>query len=330
MNNINVCLACDDNYAKHAGVVIASVLSSANPADNLVFYILDGGIQEENKNKIFQLKTIKNCEINFVKIDNSMFSDYLGIKTHAYISLPTYYRLKLPTLLPGVKKVIYFDCDVVVNHSLRELFDLSLGDYVIAGVKDINKRMLKKNPGYVNAGMLVFDIENMRAKNIEQEFLEWTKAHKDTIKLGDQEIINEVLKGKIKVVDDEWNVQSSNFTNRSSYTNYPKVIHFVAKKKPWHFASFSYHRNLYFKALQLTPWKLNDSEYKHWTCRNQVASIFEYIKYRPLFLFRPKFYKALFLTYFGKLFSRTETPSQKTYKFLGIFTVRKVQKNNYN
>lgn len=302
---INVCVACDNNYSKYAGVVIASVLASSAEDDILHFYILDGGIEEENKAKINELKSIKFCEINFVKIDNEMFSDYLSVKTHSYISIPTFYRLKLPTLLPNVDRVIYFDCDMVINSSLKELFNSNLGDCPVAGVKDLNKRMLKKNPNYVNAGMLVMDIKNMREQNIEAEFLAWTREHIDTIKVGDQEIINEVLKDRIKIVGDKWNVQSSNFTNRSSYTKNPNVIHYVARKKPWHWASFSYHRDLYFKYLQLTPWALSEDELKHWTKDNQLASIVEYVKYRPLFFIRPRFYYALFATYIKPFFTKS-------------------------
>ncbi len=294
---INVCVACDDNYSMYAGVVIASVLANASEEDFLNFYVLDGGITEEHKQQITSLKSIKDCEINFVRIDESMFEDYKQVKTHDYITLATYYRLKLPTLLKDIKRVIYFDCDFVINSSLKCLFNTDMGDYAIAGVRDINKKMLKNNPDYVNAGMLVFDISKMREQNLESKFLEWTCKHKDTIKLGDQEIINEVLKGRIKIVSDEWNVQSSNFTNRSSYTNNPKTIHFVAKKKPWHFGSFSFHRPLYFKYLQMTPWKLDEKEYKHWTFDNQIVSLIKYLEYRPLFMFRPRFYKALFCTY---------------------------------
>ena len=299
---INVCLACDDNYAKYAGVVIASALANAAKDDYLNFYILDGGIKNKNKEKLLELKSVKDCNIEFIEIDNSLFIDYMDVKTHSYISLPTFYRLKLPSLLPNVKRVIYFDCDFVINSSLKELFNTRMGSYPIAGVRDINKKITKKNPNYVNAGMLVMDIENMRKINAEKIFLDWTKEHFDTIKVGDQEIINEALKGQIMLVDDAWNVQSSNFTNRSSFTKNPKAIHFVAKKKPWHFASFSYHRPLYFKYLQLTPWKMGEKELRHWIFDNQIASLFEYVKYRPLFLLRPKFYEALVKTYIYPLF----------------------------
>ena len=297
MSKINVCISSDDNYAKYLGVVAASILKNANDYDEIAFYFLDGGIKEEKKQEIFSLKEIKDCEMNFVKVDEELFSQYAKIKTHKYITIATYYRLKLPTLLPLVDKIIYLDCDTGVNSSLKDLFEIDLKENLIAGAKDINKKMLKKNPSYVNAGMLVFNLAQMRKENTEEKFLAWTKENFETIKVGDQTILNEVCKGRILLVNDVWNVQSSNFTNRSSYTNFPKIIHFVSKKKPWHYASFSYHRDLYFKYLQLTPWRLSEAELKHWLKDNQIASLIEYFKYRPLFFLRPRFYEAIFKTY---------------------------------
>ena len=290
-------MACDDNYSKHAGVVIASILKNADKTDYLHFYILDGGITAQNKDKILQLREIKECEINFVTIDDKIFADYVAVQTHSYITLPAYYRLKIASLLPNVDRIIYFDCDVVVNSSLAELFYTDMNSLPVAGVRDINRKMLKKNPSYINSGMLLIDVKNIRENNIEQLFLGWTKENFKSITCGDQEIINEALRDRIKIVDDKWNVQSSNFINRSSYMKNPLVVHFVARRKPWHWASFSYHRDLYFKYLQLTPWKLSEEEYKHWTKDNQIASLVEYFVHRPTFFLRLRFYEAVIKTY---------------------------------
>ena len=298
MTPINVCLACDNNYAKYAGVVVASVLANSKDDESLNFYILDGGISESKKTEILSLKSIKDCKIEFVQIEESMFEDYKKVATHKYISIATYYRLRLATLLPEVERIIYFDCDMVVNSSLNNLFNVELGENIIAGVRDINKRMLQQNPSYINAGMVLFDLNKIREENIEQKFYDYTNENFETIKMGDQTIINEVLKGRIKIVEDEWNVQSSNFTNRSSYTKHPYIIHYVAKRKPWHFGSFSVHRQLYFKYLQMTPWKLNGFKEKfYWYYLNQIMSLINYVIYRPLFLFRPRFYEAIFKSY---------------------------------
>ncbi len=294
---INVGIACDENYSKYAGVVIASVLSNSKQDDTLCFYILTDGLSENIKAEILKLKEIKDCEIKFITLEEKLFEAYKSIKTHSYIPICTFYRLKLSSILPDVDKIIYLDCDVVVNKSLNELYNSDLGENIVGGVRDINRRMLKRNPSYVNAGMLVMDLKKIREQNIEDEFLNWTKNHIDTIKMGDQEIINEVLKGRIQILDDRWNVQSSNFTNRSSYTKNPWIIHYVSKRKPWHFGSFSYHKNYYFKYLQLTPWALTDEDKKYWYNKNKSASFWGYLKYRPFFMFRPMFYKALFYTY---------------------------------
>lgn len=182
MNKINVSLACDEAYAKHAGVVIASILFNAKSDDELTFYILDGGIQENTKNNFFELKKIKDCNIVFIKINESDFEDYKAVRTHFYITLPTFYRLKLPTLLPKVDKIIYFDCDFTICTSLCELYKTDLGSNIAAGVKDKNKKRVKSNPTYINAGMIVFDLNKMRENNTEEEFLNWTKENIEKIK----------------------------------------------------------------------------------------------------------------------------------------------------
>lgn len=298
MYNINVCLSSDDNYSKYAGVVIASILNNAKQTDFLTFYVLDGGISDKRKQEILSLKQIKDCEIKFVAINDNDFEDYKKVCTHKYITIATYYRLKLASLLPDVDKIIYFDCDMIINSSLNELYNTQLDDYLVGGVQDLNKKIIRKNPNYVNAGMLVFNLDLIRKENIEEKFLKYTQENFGAIKCGDQTIINEVCKDKVKLLDSTWNVQSSNFTNRSSYIQNPKVIHFVAKNKPWGGNSYSYHKNEYFKYLQLTPWKISENELK----KALKSTALNYFKYRPMFFLRPKFYYALYKTYVKKEF----------------------------
>ena len=322
MSDINICLACDDNYARYAGVVIASVLANAASNEKLHFFILDGGITPENHAKLEALKDLRHCDITFVPIDEALFEDYKKVKTHEYITLATYYRLKISSLLPQVDRVIYMDCDVVVNHSLSELFNSDLGESAIAGVSDLNKRRVRKNPTYVNAGMLIMDIANIRKYDLEKRFLDYTRKNIDHITCGDQEIINEVCKGEIKLLDESWNVQSSNFVNRSSYTPEPRIIHFVARRKPWHGGSLSVHRDLYFNYLQMTPWALSAKELEKFEIGSKRALRLAYFKYRPFFWLRPRFYAAWFKT--GGVFSYRESIKRRVCTICGIkFTFRK-------
>ena len=64
---INVCLSCDENYAQYAGVVIASILANAKAEDHLHFYILNGSISKDSKEKILSLKLVWNVIAGFCK-----------------------------------------------------------------------------------------------------------------------------------------------------------------------------------------------------------------------------------------------------------------------
>lgn len=291
-NKTNICLSCDENYAQYAGVVIASILSNAKIDDNICIYVLDGNITQASKEKILSLKSIKDCNIEFVSVDEKEFEDYKKIPNHDYISISTYYRLKLSTLLPNVDKIIYLDCDVVVCDSLKELFNLDLEKSIFGGVLDIDLP-LRNNPKYVNAGVLLMDLDKVRQQNIENQFLEYTQNNWQNIQLGDQGVINDVLKDKILNIAEKYNVQSECYIRRSSFTKNPTIVHFIGVKKPWHYGSWSVHKDLYFKYLQMTPWKFSDKELFKWTTLNKFSSFVTWFKHRPFFYLQAKFWNAV-------------------------------------
>lgn len=303
MSKINVCLASDNNYICYASVLIASILLNAKKDDKLNFYILENEISDENKNKVLSLKNIKDFNIEFISPDNSLFEEYSKIQTHHYLTLPAYYRLKLPSLLPNVDRVIYFDCDMVVNSSLSELFNSDLKGLSVGGVIDVRPyRMNKKSKLplfnlYVNSGMLLIDLNKWREINAEKLFLDYATNYKDDIFCGDQQIINWVFQGKIKKLPNKWNVQVSNFMNRSSLMKYPNVIHYIGKYKPWVYASITYFKNYYFEYLSHTPFAFTPEEKYKFEVLGQRESIRKYIKRRPFNFLHPKFALAIICTY---------------------------------
>lgn len=292
LNRINICLSCDENYAQYAGVVIASILANSKADEDIFIYILDGNISELSKSKILSLKSIKDCSIEFVEVNEKDFEDYKNIPNHDYISISTYFRLKLATLLPEIDKIIYLDCDVIVCESLKELYNLNLGNNIFGGVLDIDLR-LRNNPKYVNAGVLLMDLTKVRQYGIENQFLEYTQKNWQNIQLGDQGVINDVLRDKILNIPEKFNVQSECYIRRSTFTKAPVIVHFIGGKKPWHYGSWSVHKDLYFRYLQMTPWKLSDNELFKWTTLNKFSSFMSWFKHRPFFYLQSKFWNAV-------------------------------------
>lgn len=291
---INVCISCDNNYAKQAGITITSIIHNANLGDYFYFYILNNGIDNDIKNKI---KSITNFPIKFFHVKKNDFDIFEQITTHKYITIPSYFRLKIASYFPDLDKIIYLDCDTIINTSLSKLDNIDISNYLLAGVQDIKKEMVEKNPTYVNSGVLVFNLEKIRKEHIEEKYFSYAKENINTIKTGDQEIINEVCKGKIKLLDPLWNVQTGNFVNRSNYTTKPYIIHYVSKQKPWNFGSFSYNKHFYFEYLQKSPWALSKKDLVYWTFYNNIVSILRYVKEKPRFLLRSKWQQAFYYTY---------------------------------
>ena len=288
--NINVCLIFDDNYAKYAGVTISSILANAKNDDNLSFYLITTDVSEKNIERLFKLQQIKNCNINL--INPPKIEKYANLKTHSYISPSSYYILNIAQLLSNIDKIIYLDCDTIVNSSLSDLYNTNIDDYVMAGIYDIEYKKHIENKTYVNSGVLLMNLDKIRNDNIEQKYAEHINQNK--ISMGDQEIINNVLNGQIKIIDNKWNVQVGNFMNRSLFTKTPYIIHYVSYMKPWLKDSWAYWKKYYFKYLKISPWFDEDKERYKTLWLEAVLGFIEHFKKRPFFFFNKKFFIALF------------------------------------
>ncbi len=226
---IPVCLACDGKFAPYTAVTMASVLKNKHPNDNIRFYILDGGITDENKEKILALKDISDCEIEFAKIDPAMFEKfYLNPLLH--LATPIYYRLNIPQMLANEDKVVYLDSDVIVLTSLRRLYQTDISCHPLAAAKESTYPRTT-----VNTGVIVINTKMWREQNITSQLFDWLNAnHNNQASLGDQSAINAVLEGRIKILNDHWNDQTRNPVTGWQGAH-PSIVHYNGKIKPWHY-----------------------------------------------------------------------------------------------
>ena len=148
MKKLHICLSTDDNYAKYAATVILSILKNKHDNEEHVFHILYSSLCDENINK---LKSVGN--VVFHLIDNSIFEPYFNSGVCKNITIPTLYRLKLPSLLPDVQRILYLDCDLVVLNSLSELYftEFAQNEY-LAAVPDLGFNLHMDRMGFENKG----------------------------------------------------------------------------------------------------------------------------------------------------------------------------------
>lgn len=270
-NEINICFSSDNNYAKHMGVAIVSILKNAKKEDIYNFYVLDGGISEENKLKISQLKNIKSFNIEYLLVNKDDFRDCPMTNYVKYITLPTYYRFKIASLLSGVDKVLYLDCDIIVNADISELYNSNIDDFYIGAVPEVfnhhHKERLEIDGSeyYCNAGVLLINSKKWRSDKIEEKLFAYLQNPVHEIVFQDQDILNDVLKYGIKYIPLVWNLQHDALFEDEAYLYHeeekniavkePKLIHYTHKYKPWNYKCFNMYKKLYYQYLNETPWK---------------------------------------------------------------------------
>ena len=272
MQEYNICFSLDSKYTEQFTVSAVSILKNADADENINFYILNGGLTEKDKSNIELLKNIKSFNIEYIEINEKDFKDCPMLKEKSdehkdyHVTVPTYFRFKLPELLPKLDKVLYLDCDVIVRTSLKELFAVSLKDKAVAMVEDVESKReaerltIKK---YFNAGVMLINLDYWRKNDVSILLFEYAKKNKKKILWQDQDVINVVLEGKIKSINLKWNYQYFLYdkTNEKDLAEC-SILHLAGRFKPWliPFEHFIYDYYYYF--LALTPFKNRIIDYK--------------------------------------------------------------------
>lgn len=258
MQDYNICLCSDENYARYMGVTMASVLKNTDEDENIIFHIIETNIEDETKNKLISLKKIKEFEIKFYRVENNKYCN------------PPYLRLYIVELLNNINKILYLDSDIIVNGSLKELFDIDINGYYALAVKDLYVDIYKehkeligigKDATYFNSGMLMINNYLAVKHNIKEKFYEYFlenfNKNMEKLKYNDQCLINYVFKDKVKIIDRKWNYLPSkeyNLKSAEPTKDDAVIIHFV-EHKPWkEKCGQPYFLEDYWKYYQLTPW----------------------------------------------------------------------------
>ncbi|MBR3822078.1 MAG: hypothetical protein IKJ37_10715 [Kiritimatiellae bacterium] len=235
---ISMSFSVSDNYSQHLAVVLASVLAN-NPDSQFVFHVLHRNISEENQSCIRELERMyPNGKVCFHLIDATLFESFPIPKELEHVTKETYFRYVLPDILQNEKRTIYSDVDVLCVGDLRPLWEIDLRGRIIGAVSEghdgeFKKRLLglTDDAPYFNAGMLVMDLEAMRAERGPAVLMENTIRYANRIAWPDQDIINITFRNRILELETIWNC-----FRRVNLRMKKRVVirHFAsATQKPW-------------------------------------------------------------------------------------------------
>ncbi len=254
---------CDNNYAYIAGISIISLLDNNKDAAEISIYIVEDGVDEENKLKLREIVDKYQRHITF--IHKPSLKPLLGekIELHWWIE-NVFSRVFLQEVFkdyPELERIIYIDCDTLVLGRISDLWSIELEDYIAAGVceamGDYHKKAigLKPEANYFNAGMFLINLSKWRSCNIDKKASDFVQAHDGKLEYADESVINGVLSSEIMRLNPKYNVTSltiyfnekelkryrkSFFTHseeeRKEALNDPRIIHFTSTyvdNRPW-------------------------------------------------------------------------------------------------
>ena len=128
--------ACDDGYSVHCGALITSIFENHTHCRIEVFVLTDS-ISDDNRAKFGLLADRYHQRIDIIAIDKSLFRNLPFGGKFDNISLATYYRLLVASVLPdNLDKVLYLDCDIIVKADLMPLWNIDLNRFAFAAVED--------------------------------------------------------------------------------------------------------------------------------------------------------------------------------------------------
>lgn len=279
LGRIDVVLCADDALGGPIAVLLTSMFENAN--QNTFYHVriqIPGSFNPEVKEKIGYLKEkYKNCQIDFIDMGRTFY-----VVSGKFPPSSNFYLLAA-RLFPEIKKIIYLDGDIIVRHDLSQLFETNIEDYYCAGVHDTiassekeqDKELRLKAVNipdfkqYINAGVVLLNLERIREDKLEGEFLKFLESEKENIGKKvlfiPQDILNRVCYGKILLLPLKFNLMINLIRHKpyeeSAYAKMsatvkdweeakdPTIVHFACNPKPWdkHGKKSSRHEKIVFQ-----------------------------------------------------------------------------------
>ena len=239
---IPVVFAPDNNYVPYLAVTILSLIEHASADNQYICYILESELSVVNKRRLYSLAT-QNVRIEMLNVEENDQKTYLSPDSD--FPKEALYRLFLDDILPQYDKVVYLDCDVIVNADVAILYaeditDFDLGAVVEDEIEEMTEWRESYLPreivdGYFNSGVLLVNCERFRKNRIGSQCLKLLEE--TSYPCPDQDTLNLICKGRVKYLDKGWNLQCGSFVVRGEPIYADRlnafITHFTRPQKPW-------------------------------------------------------------------------------------------------
>lgn len=209
---MTVVYTCDNNFVWIMGISMISLFENNRDLKYLNVFLLGDHVSDENKTILSSIAEKYDRCCNFVDVPDLNIPKSL---TSNRWPKSAFTRMFAGELMPSdVHKILYLDCDIIVKGSIAPLDKFDTQSFAVSAVKDCVSKQYKKKIGvakedsYVNAGVLLMDLDKMRKLDIRKMMADFVDSHKGLVSYADQDILNGMFRGKFGILQPEYDVMT--------------------------------------------------------------------------------------------------------------------------
>jgi lipopolysaccharide biosynthesis glycosyltransferase len=266
---ITVVSTVDDGFLPYAGVVATSMAHWADANSRIEYVVFVHGPIGADATKLDGLKIGPvRIVVREAPTPLEQFGSRFGFTSAALT------RLILGEVMPGHDRVCYLDADLLINADIAALFYTELGPTKAAAVADYRlatcayreRPMKDGGPAqgfadyfttvigfpradwgtYFNTGVMVLDLDAFRRAGIAEKAVATLQKSNDILQYRDQDVLNILLQGQVKLLPPSWNVSAIILRDRDvsglpdalaaqirQEHRQQHIIHYAGPLKPW-------------------------------------------------------------------------------------------------
>jgi lipopolysaccharide biosynthesis glycosyltransferase len=288
MTERHVACSADYAYVPHAAVMLHSLISNC---DGVTVHLLHGpGLPGSITERLGAMFEGDSARLTLHEVPDERVA---GLPLDHRFGPAMWYRIFLPEILSDIDRVLYLDVDTIIVDRVEPLWELELGDVLLAAVTNVFMEFHRHRPGelgiepdhYFNSGVLMLNLELMRREHATENLISLISDRGAALEWPDQDALNLFVGSRRLALHPRWNCMNSFFTRPrlaaevfgaqllEEAVRSPAIRHFEgpAFNKPWHALHGRSGRRLYAQHRRSTPWP--DYELEEETARNRARRL---------------------------------------------------------
>lgn len=253
---MNVAVTVNDTYVYPLYIMLQTLFAHHGQTEVHV-WLIHNSVSGENIDRLRTICEKNHNRLTVIHVEDELFES----APRLHFRKEMYFRIMLSELIPETEdRILYLDPDLIVLDSLTEFYHTPMEGYCLAGCRDrLQDRErpeyreflgLKKETHYVNSGVLLFHLAELRKCFKTETVDRMIQERGSGFCFPDQDIINLLFEGRIKLMDDRYNL-NPNHLYATEFLKYnlgigrsikPAILHYMGAKKPW---NKFYFKNLY-------------------------------------------------------------------------------------